>query len=87
MPTPAGGEIGGEVHEGHDQMLDFVACKDVAKVGEAESDIADGDDSIAPSGTFHDCRNTGSGSARAQAAKARTKWPGPCSMKGVGSGS
>ncbi|GGD27711.1 cupin domain-containing protein [Sinisalibacter lacisalsi] len=61
MAIPEGGEIGGEVHEGHDQLLYFVAGTGVAKIGETECDVADGDVSIVPSGTFHNFRNTGSG--------------------------
>ncbi len=61
MAIPEGGEIGGEVHEGHDQLLYFVAGSGVAKIGEAECDIADGDVGIVPAGTFHNFRNTGSG--------------------------
>ncbi|NCO21742.1 MAG: cupin domain-containing protein [Rhodobacterales bacterium] len=61
MAIPEGGEIGGEVHEGHDQLLYFVAGSGVAKIGDVESDIASGDVSIVPSGTFHNFRNTGSG--------------------------
>lgn len=36
MAIPEGGEIGGEVHEGHDQLLYFVAGSGVAKIGETE---------------------------------------------------
>jgi len=61
MAIPEGGEIGGEVHEGHDQLLYFVGGSGVAKIGETESEITDGDVSIVPSGTFHNFRNTGSG--------------------------
>lgn len=61
MAIPEAGEIGGEVHDGHDQLLYFVAGSGVAKIGEVESNIADGDVSIVPSGTFHNFRNTGSG--------------------------
>lgn len=61
MAIPEGGEIGGEVHEGHDQLLYFVAGSGVAKIGETELDVADGDVSIVPSGSFHNFRNTGSG--------------------------
>jgi len=61
MAIAEGGEIGGEVHEGHDQLLYFVAGEGVAKMGEEETDIAAGDVSIVPSGTFHNFRNTGSG--------------------------
>ncbi len=61
MAIPEGGEIGGEVHEGHDQLLYFVAGKGVAKIGDVETEVADGDVSIVPSGTFHNFRNTGPG--------------------------
>ncbi len=61
MAIPEGGEIGGEVHEGHDQLLYFVGGTGVAKIGEAECEVSDGDVSIVPSGTFHNFRNTGSG--------------------------
>lgn len=61
MAIPEGGEIGGEVHEGHDQLLYFVAGTGLATIGEAESEVADGDVSIVPSGAFHNFRNTGSG--------------------------
>jgi mannose-6-phosphate isomerase-like protein (cupin superfamily) len=61
MAIPEGGEIGGEVHEGHDQLLYFVAGSGQAKNGEAESEVSDGDVSIVPSGVFHNFRNTGSG--------------------------
>ena len=55
------GEIGGEVHEGHDQLLYFVSGTGVAKIGEIEGEVADGHVSIVPSGVFHNFRNTGSG--------------------------
>lgn len=61
MAIPEGGEIGGEVHEGHDQLLYFVAGTGVAKIGETEHEVGDGDVSIVPSGTFHNFRNTGTG--------------------------
>mgnify|MGYP006266389937 CR=1 FL=1 len=61
MAIPEGGEIGGEVHEGHDQLLYFVAGSGTAKIGDIECAVADGDVSIVPSGTFHNFRNTGSG--------------------------
>jgi mannose-6-phosphate isomerase-like protein (cupin superfamily) len=61
MAIPEGGEIGGEVHEGHDQLLYFVAGSGLAKIGETESAVSDGDVSIVPSGVFHNFRNTGSG--------------------------
>lgn len=61
MAIPEGGEIGGEIHEGHDQLLYFVAGTGVAKIGKTECEVADGDVSIVPSGTFHNFRNTGTG--------------------------
>jgi mannose-6-phosphate isomerase-like protein (cupin superfamily) len=61
MALPEGGEIGGEVHEGHDQLLYFVAGTGAAKIGDLETTVADGDISIVPSGVFHNFRNTGSG--------------------------
>lgn len=61
MAIPEGGEIGGEVHEGHDQLLFFVAGSGVAKIGDSETPIGEGDVSIVPSGMFHNFRNTGSG--------------------------
>ena len=61
MAIPEGGEIGGEVHLGHDLLLYFVAGTGVARIGDVEKDIADGDVAIVPSGVFHNFRNTGSG--------------------------
>lgn len=61
MAIPEGGEIGGEVHDGHDQLLYFVSGTGVAKIGETECEVADGDVSIVSSGSFHNFRNTGSG--------------------------
>jgi mannose-6-phosphate isomerase-like protein (cupin superfamily) len=61
MAIPESGEIGGEVHEGHDQLLYFVAGSGLGKIGETETLVADGDVSIVPSGVFHNFRNTGSG--------------------------
>lgn len=61
MAIPEGGEIGGEVHEGHDQLLYFVAGSGIAKIGETQCDVTDGDVSIVPSGEFHNFKNTGSG--------------------------
>ncbi len=60
MAIPAGGEIGGEVHEGHDQLLYFVDGEGEATIGEAVTTVRAGDVSIVPSGTFHNFRNTGS---------------------------
>jgi mannose-6-phosphate isomerase-like protein (cupin superfamily) len=61
MAIPEGGEIGGEVHDGHDQLLYFVSGTGTARIGETEYKVADGDVSIVPSGTFHNFCNTGSG--------------------------
>ena len=61
MAIPEGGEIGGEVHEGHDQLLYFVEGSGRAKIGETTCDVAAGDVSIVPSGMFHNFTNTGSG--------------------------
>ncbi|QKK02303.1 MAG: cupin domain-containing protein [Pseudomonadota bacterium] len=61
MAIAEGDEIGGEVHEGHDQLLYFVEGSGVAKIGEREEPVAAGDVSIVPSGTWHNFKNTGSG--------------------------
>ena len=61
MAIPEGEEIGGEVHEGHDQLLYFVAGEGRAKIGENEMDVSEGDVSIVPSGQYHNFRNTGAG--------------------------
>lgn len=61
MAIPEGEDIGGEVHEGHDQLLYFVEGTGVAKIGDVETDIAAGDVSIVPSGKYHNFRNTGTG--------------------------
>lgn len=61
MAIPEGGEIGGEVHEGHDQLLYFVAGTGEAKIGDTIGPVGEGDVAIVPSGAFHNFRNTGSG--------------------------
>lgn len=61
MAIPEGGDIGGEVHEGHDQLLWFVHGEGLAKIGDREERVSAGDMSIVPSGTWHNFRNTGSG--------------------------
>ncbi len=61
MAIPSGGEIGGEVHEGHDQLLWFVAGEGEAVIGEVTSQVAAGDLAIVPAGVFHNFRNTGPG--------------------------
>ncbi len=59
MAIPAGGEIGGEVHEGHDQLLYFVEGEGEATIGDTKVPVGAGEVSIVPSGTFHNFRNTG----------------------------
>lgn len=61
MAIPEGGEIGGEVHEGHDQLLYFVAGSGKARIGEIENEVTEGDVSIVPSGVYHNFINTGIG--------------------------
>lgn len=61
MAIPEGGEIGAETHEGHDQMLYFVAGSGLAKIGDTEYPVREGDVSIVPSGVFHNFKNTGKG--------------------------
>lgn len=61
MAVPEGGEIGGEVHEGHDQILIFVQGTGKAKIGEAETKIGEGDLCFVPSGAYHNFTNTGTG--------------------------
>ncbi|MDZ7686079.1 MAG: cupin domain-containing protein [Gammaproteobacteria bacterium] len=58
MAIPAGEEIGGEVHEGHDQLLMFVEGEGLAKIGDVETAVAEGDLSFVPSGVFHNFKNT-----------------------------
>lgn len=60
MAIPVGEEIGGEVHEGHDQLLMFVEGEGVAKIGDVETTVKEGDLSFVPSGAFHNFKNTGS---------------------------
>ncbi|MEX5730025.1 mannose-6-phosphate isomerase-like protein (cupin superfamily) [Rhodovulum iodosum] len=61
MAIPPGGEIGGEVHEGHDQILVFVQGEGRAKIGETETPVKEGDLSFVPSGCYHNFVNTGDG--------------------------
>ncbi len=61
MAIPEGCEIGGEVHEGHDQLLYFVAGTGEAKIGDTIGPVGEGDVAIVPSGAYHNFRNTGSG--------------------------
>ncbi len=64
MAIPQGEEIGGEVHQGHDQLLYFVAGEGQAKIGDDEMDVGAGDVSIVPSGRYHNFRNTGEGTLK-----------------------
>ncbi|MGM0616033.1 MAG: cupin domain-containing protein [Pseudomonadota bacterium] len=59
MAIPPGGEIGGEVHEGHDQLLYFVEGEGEASIGDTQVDVQAGYVSIVPSGVYHNFRNTG----------------------------
>ena len=64
MAISEGGEIGGETHEGHDQLLYFVDGTGTAKIGDDEMPVLAGDVAIVPSGQYHNFRNTGSGMMR-----------------------
>lgn len=64
MAIPEGGEIGGETHQGHDQLLYFVDGTGTAKIGDDEMPVSAGDVAIVPSGQYHNFRNTGSGMMR-----------------------
>jgi len=61
MAIPEGGEIGGEIHEGHDQVLVFVEGEGRATIGDSTTDVQAGDLSFVPSGAFHNFVNTGTG--------------------------
>lgn len=61
MSIPEGGEIGGETHEGHDQVLVFVAGSGTARIGDTETAVGDGDLSFVPSGKYHNFINDGDG--------------------------
>lgn len=61
MAIPEGGEIGAETHEGHDQVLIFVAGTGKAQIGGIEAPVAEGQLSFVPSGTHHNFVNNGSG--------------------------
>lgn len=59
MSIPAGGEIGAETHEGHDQVLMFVAGAGEARIGDSRVPVKAGDLSFVPSGSYHNFVNTG----------------------------
>lgn len=61
MAIPEGGEIGGETHEGHDQVLIFVQGAGKAKIGETVVAVREGHMSFVPSGAFHNFINDGEG--------------------------
>jgi len=61
MSVPEGGEIGGEVHEGHDQVLIFVEGNGKAVIGDAVTPVNEGDLSFVPAGAYHNFVNTGKG--------------------------
>lgn len=61
MSIEESGEIGGETHDGHDQILIFVEGSGRATIGEVTTDISAGDLSFVPSGKFHNFVNSGSG--------------------------
>lgn len=64
MAIPAGEAIGGETHEGHDQVLVFVEGTGEAKIGDVETAVKAGDISFVPSGVFHNFINTGEGALK-----------------------
>lgn len=59
MTIRAGGEIGGETHEGHDQILVFVEGTGKARIGEAQTEVGEGQLSFVPSGVYHNLINDG----------------------------
>lgn len=59
MAIHPGGEIGGEVHEGHDQLLYFVEGEGEAQIGDVTLAVQAGDVSIVPAGVRHNFVNTG----------------------------
>ena len=61
MAIPEGGEIGGETHEGHDQVLVFVEGSGKAKIGDSTEQVGAGDLSFVPSGKYHNFVNDGRG--------------------------
>ena len=61
MAIPEGGEIGGEIHEGHDQVLIFVEGVGKAKIGDTVAPVGAGHMSFVPSGAYHNFINDGEG--------------------------
>lgn len=61
MSVPAGEEIGGETHEGHDQVLIFVEGTGRAVIDGVESKVEAGHLSFVPSGAHHNFIADGSG--------------------------
>lgn len=61
MSIPQNAKIGGETHEGHDQVLVFVEGSGRAKIGEVETPVKAGDLSFVPSGVYHNFINDGQG--------------------------
>lgn len=59
MTIPPGGEIGGEVHDGNDQILSFVSGVGKAVISGEEKKVAPGDVVIVPAGTEHNFLNDG----------------------------
>lgn len=65
MNIPVGGEIGAEIHEGHDQFIRVESGKLRAMIGPSEDNLTVdkiiGDDEVAfvPSGQFHNFINEG----------------------------
>jgi mannose-6-phosphate isomerase-like protein (cupin superfamily) len=64
MAIPEGEEIGAETHEGHDQVLIFVAGRGTARIGDSEVEVGPGDLSFVASGTYHNFINTGKGALK-----------------------
>lgn len=61
MAIPEGEEIGGETHEGHDQILVFVEGTGKAKIGDTTAHVGEGQLSFVPSGAYHNFINDGKG--------------------------
>jgi mannose-6-phosphate isomerase-like protein (cupin superfamily) len=67
MSIEPGGDIGGEVHDGHDQFIRIESGTARVELGGSEGapatvqDVADDWAVIIPSGTWHNVVNTGSG--------------------------